>query len=118
MNNRNFRPTVRTDGTLDPYCFTRAGARFVRDWLRERLSNHDPYFPVDKKSGEDPDSLVVAVVREGGPQHPATRLIARAVKQLLTESRNLAPPVPQYFKSLVQLCQQVPLPEASTWFVE
>ncbi len=118
MKKPKFRPIIRKDGNLDLECFQRAGTRFVKDWLRERLSNRDPYFPIDKRSAEDPEALVVGLIRDGGTQHPSTRLIARAVKELLTESRSLAPTLPGYFRSLLRLCQQVPLPETSSWFVE
>jgi hypothetical protein len=118
MKTHKFRPTVRDDGSLDPGCLERAGARFVKDWLRDRLGERDPYFPIDTRSGEDPEALVVGLVRDAGTHDAATRLISRAAKDLLSEGRALAPAVPFYFMPLLRLCQQVLLPETSGWFVE
>jgi hypothetical protein len=112
----SFTPTLREDGTFDPDSLERAGLRWVTAWLKGRLSGKDPYFPIDRRGGEDPEALVVAILRDAGTAHPATDLIARALLALLDETRTCAPEIPPYLKPALRICQQVRLPQASSWF--
>jgi hypothetical protein len=105
------------DGRLDPDWLGSAGLGFVRTWLLGRLAGNDPYQPLDARTGEDPDAFVVGLLREVGAHHPAFDVIARAMLQLLDEAAE-APAVPPYLGSLLRICQQVRLPQASTWFAE
>jgi hypothetical protein len=114
----SFIPTLREDGTFDPDSLERAGLRWVTAWLKGRLSGRDPYLPIDRRGGEDPEALVVAILRDAGTAHPATELIARALLALLDEARTCAPEIPSYLKPALRICQQVRLPQASSWFTE
>ncbi len=118
MTLESFTPTLREDGTFDPDCLERAGLRWVTAWLKGRLSGKDPYFPVDRRGGEDPEALVITILRGAGTAHPATDLIARALLALLDEARAGAPDIPPYLKPALRICQQVRLPQASSWFTE
>jgi hypothetical protein len=113
-----FRPSLRKDGTFDPDCLEQAGQRWVTAWLKERLSGHDPCFPIDKRGDEDPESLIVAILQDAGTVHPATNLIGGGILDLLDEARKRAPQVPPYLESALQICERVRLPRTSTWFTE
>lgn len=118
MNLESFSPALREDGTFDPDSLERAGLRWVTAWVKGRLSGRDLYFPIDRRGGEDPEALVVAILRDAGTAHPATDLIARALLALLDEARACAPEIPPYLKPALRICQQVRLPQASSWFTE
>jgi hypothetical protein len=93
------------------------GERWILSWLRSRLAGKDPYWPLDRRSDEDPDAKLVLMLRSAGPLHPASRSIGRAGLQLLKEAivqRPAEPPA--FFASLLRLCQQVPLPDVEPWF--
>jgi hypothetical protein len=118
VSSESFIPTLRDDGTFDPDCLERAGVRWVTGWLKGRLSGRDPYFPIDRRGEEDPEALIVSILRDAGTAHPATDLIARALLALLDEARSGAPEIPLYLGPALQICQQVRLPQASSWFTE
>jgi hypothetical protein len=104
------------DGQIDPDWLGSAGLRFVRTWLHDRLSGSDPHQPIDVRTDEDPDAFVVGLLREVGAHHPAFEVIARASLDLLDQAVRALPAVPPYFGSLLRICQQVRLPQVSTWF--
>jgi hypothetical protein len=114
----DFRPRLLSDGTLDPGFLVDAGGRWVSDWLEARLSGRDPYFPLNRITEEDPDALIVDLVKQAGQGHPATELISRGALLLLDTARQEAPKVPPYFGNALRICQQVQLPKTSGWFVE
>ena len=113
-----FRPSLREDGTFDPDCLEQAGQRWVTAWLKERLGGHDPYFPIDKRGDEDPESLIIAILEDAGTDHSAARLIGGGILDLLDEARRLAPQTPPYLESTLQICERVRLPRTSIWFTE
>lgn len=113
-----FTPTLRDDGTLDPECLEQVGLRWVKQWLKDRLSGSDPYFPIDDRAGEDPDALVVGILRDAGLAHPASGLIERAVVCFLEQAQLSAPKLPPYFEHTLRLCQQIRLPLTSSWFAQ
>ena len=116
QNVKRFTPVTLQDGSLDPRSLADMGERWVSDWLRDRLAGKDHYLPVDRRSGEDPEALVVGLVRLSGPIHPASRLIGSVAARLLEEgaSQSVAPPA--FFGALLRLCQQVRLPDTQSWF--
>lgn len=118
MSSPVFRPAFRTDGTLDPECLERAGDRWLTGWLRDRLSGIDPWFPIDARYDEDPEALVIDVVRREGPDHPASVAISRTARTLLDEARAAAPELPRFFPSLLHLCRRVRLHVTASWFLE
>jgi hypothetical protein len=113
---RTFNPRLEEDGSLDPNSLADMGERWILAWLRDRLAGEDPYLPIDRRSGEDPDAKVVGLLRSAGPRHPASRLIGRASARLLREAEKHAPELPAYFASLLRLCQQVGIPDTEAWF--
>lgn len=117
MSLHEFRPALREDGTFDPDSLERAGLRWVRSWLKARLSGSDPFFPVDKRWDEDPEALIVDILRDAGLEHNGTSLVARAVLDLLEEA-SASGEVPAYFKPAVRICQRVRLPLTSSWFLK
>lgn len=118
MKQKEFKLTFRDDGTIDPQCIEQAGLRWVKTWLVRRLSGDDPFVPLDKRVDEDPDALVVGLLRDAGLAHPASSLISKAVLSLLDQSAKRAPEVPPYFSNTLRLCQQVRIPDTSTWFTD
>lgn len=131
MSEPTFRPIFRDNGRLDPAAFEVMGDHWLEQWLRARLSGSDPHFPIDTRWDEDPEGLVVALLRDAGAVHPASTAIGRAVLRLLDEARRLvrredivagAPApngnVPEYFDSLLGLCQQVRMGQTLSWFRE
>jgi len=118
MKEEAFHSIVRADGSLDPSCFERMGEEWIESWLRNHLSGSDPYFPIDTRTGEDPESFVVGLLRQAGATHPAAASIARVVLRLLDEARRLAPQVPSWLSPLLRLCQQVHLDLTFSWFHE
>lgn len=118
MKQNEFKPEFRDDGTLDPVCLEQAGLRWVKQWLEARFSGHDPYFPIDKHVDEDPDALVVAILRDAGLAHPASDLISQAVLRMLDEARATAPKTLAFFSDLLRLCQRIRIPQAGRWFAE
>ena len=118
MKQTEFVPTFRDDGSIDPQCFEQAGLRRLRRWLRDRLSGVDPYLPIDTRSDEDPEALIVSILRDAGLAHPASSLICRVVAQLLDEAGQRAPKTPAYFPSAIRLCQRIRMPQTSGWFTE
>jgi hypothetical protein len=115
-NPTEFEPVFRHDGTLDPTCIEQAGLGAVKRWLSQRLAGTDPVFPLDKRYDEDPSSLVVSIVRDAGLRHPATVLVAHAIRSFLEQSERQAPNVPAYFADSLHVCQRIRLPETSDWF--
>jgi hypothetical protein len=113
---RQFAPTINPEGTLEPASLAEMGERWVLSWLRERLAGRDPYLPLDRRSGEDPDALVVGLLRSAGPLEPASRLIGRASLRLLREAEEQAPSPPAFLASLLRICQQARLPDTEEWF--
>ena len=118
MKQKEFKLAFRADGTIDPECIEQAGLRWVKTWLVRRLSGDDPFVPLDKRGDEDPDALVVGLLRDAGLAHSASSLISKAVLSFLDQSANSAPNVPQFFGNTLRLCQQVRMPETSTWFTD
>lgn len=118
MSHVEFTPSLRDDGSLDPECLENAGQRWIKNWLKARLSGSDPYFPIDRRSDEDPDALIVGILRENGLGHPASALVCRAVSRLLAEAGGKAPKLPSYFRGCIRLCQRVHLPQTNAWFTE
>ncbi|HEX3553979.1 MAG TPA: hypothetical protein VIA62_12205 [Thermoanaerobaculia bacterium] len=118
MSEGTFRPSLREDGTFDPDCLEQAGQRWVTTWLKNRLSGHDPYFPIDKRGDEAPSGLIVSILRDAGSTHPSTALIGRGILNLLDEARKLAPEIPPYLKPALEISQRVRLPSTSIWFTE
>lgn len=113
-----FEPRLRADGTLDPACLERMGPDWLADWMRERLSGRDRYFPLDRRADEDPDALIAGWVRSLGSGHPLSVLLAQAARRLLDEARAVTPGVVDFLAPLLHLCQQVSLPAATGWFLE
>lgn len=118
MSQDEFRLVIRSDGTIDPECIEQAGLRWVKNWLARRLSGEDPFSPLDRRVDEDPEALVVALLRDAGLKHPASSIISRTVLYLLDRSAEKAPDVPPYFGATLRLCQQVRLPDAGAWFAQ
>jgi len=112
-----FEPHLHADGTLDPTCLERMGPEWVASWMRERLSGRDRYFPLDRRTDEDPETLISGWVRSLGSGHPLSILLSRAARLLLEEARSAAPAVPDFLSPLLHLCQQVALPETTGWFL-
>jgi hypothetical protein len=92
------------------------GERWILSWLRARLAGKDPYWPLDRRSDEDPDAKLVSLLRSAGPLHPASRSIGRASLHLLREAVQRPAEPPAFFASLLRLCQQVTLPDVEPWF--
>jgi hypothetical protein len=113
-----FQPRLRADGSLDPECLERMGPDWLTDWMRERLSGNDPWFPIDRRSDEDPETLIVGLLRGIGSAHPLVPLWGRAARRLLEESEAAGPHPPVFFRSLLRLCQQVALPATGAWFTK
>ena len=116
MKKKEFKLTFRDDGTIDPECIEQAGLRWVKTWLARRLSGDDPFLPLDKRVDEDPDALVVGLLRDAGLAHPASSLVSKAILSLLDQSAKRAPDMPPFFSNTLRLCQQVRIPDTSTWF--
>ena len=116
MKQKKFKLAFREDGTIDPQCIEQAGLRWVKAWLARRLSGDDPFVPLDKRVDEDPDALVVGLLRDAGLAHPASSLVSKAILSLLDQSAKRAPDVPLFFSNTLRLCQQVRIPDTSTWF--
>jgi hypothetical protein len=111
-----FQPRLRADGSLDPECLERMGPDWLTGWMRDRLGGRDPWFPLDRRSDEAPETLIVGLVRSLGSGHPLVPLLARAARNLLDEAGAVAPSPPLYLPSLLRLCQQVALPATASWF--
>ncbi|HEX4961748.1 MAG TPA: hypothetical protein VF173_12970 [Thermoanaerobaculia bacterium] len=118
MNEETFRPCLREDGTVDPDSLKPAGQPWVTTWLKGRFSGDDPYFPLDKRGGEAPSSLIVEILEDAGTAHRSTGLIGEGILDLLDEARQRAPEIPPYLKPALQVCQRASLPGTSTWFTE
>jgi hypothetical protein len=113
-----FEPRLRSDGTLDPECLERMGPDWLANWIQDRLSGRDPWFPIDRRSDEDPESLIVGLLRNLGLGHPLVPLVGQAVLHLLSQAGTAAPSAPAYFRPLLRLCQQVALPLTASWFLQ
>lgn len=111
-----FEPRRRADGTLDPECLEQMGPDWLTGWMRERLSGRDPWFPLDRRSDEDPESFIVGLLRGLGLGHPLVPLLGRAALRLLEEAAAAAPSPPSFLRSLLRLCQQTALPATAAWF--
>jgi hypothetical protein len=111
-----FQPRLLADGSLDPECLERMGLEWLTNWMRQRLSGHDPWFPIDRRFDEDPEALIVGLVRGLGSGHLLVPFLGRAACRLLDESSAAAPELPSYLHSLLRLCQQVALPATGAWF--
>lgn len=118
MSESVFRPIIREDGTLDPSSIERMGEDWIEGWLRARLGGSDRYLPIDTRTGEDPEALVVGILRHAGAAHPAAIAVGRVALRLLDEARRLAPQSPQWLSVLLRLCQQVRVDQAFSWFHE
>lgn len=114
----NIQPQFRSDRTVCLSSFENSGDRSIHNWLRQRLEGHDRYFPIDTRVGEDPDRLVLSVLRDAGPSHPVSMSIARGLLSLLDEARTAAPQVPAFFGNLLRICQQERVSLLSSWFTE
>lgn len=118
MKQPKFKPKFHRDGTLDPECLQEAGLGWVKQWLTSRLSGDDPYFPIDRRVDEDPEGLIVGILRESGAADPASDLISRGLLALLDTARKTAPEIPPYFNNVLRLCQRIPVAQTSSWFAE
>jgi len=118
MKQKEFKLTFRDDGTIDPQCIEEAGLRWVKTWLARRLSGDDPFVPLDKRVDEDPDALVVGLLRDAGLAHPASSLVSKAILSFLDQSAKRAPDLPPFFSNTLRLCQQVRIPDTSPWFTD
>lgn len=112
MTEPNFQPRLRSDGTLDPEPLERMGLDWLTGWMRERLSGRDPWFPLDRRSDEDPEMLIVGLLRSLGSGHPLSALLGSAARRLLDEAGSETP----YLGPLLRLCQQAVLPATGPWF--
>jgi hypothetical protein len=82
-------------------------------WLRKRASGIDSLFPLDAKAGEDPERVLIALVRDLGLRHPATERLGLALLRVLTkhtEDKELT-------QLALRLCQRQFLPYTSRWFL-
>lgn len=118
MKQKEFKLAFRDDGTIDPECIEQAGLRWVKTWLARRLAGDDPFMPLDKRVDEDPDALIIGLLRDAGLAHPASSLISKAILSLLDQSAKSAPNVPPFFSNTLRLCQQIRIPYTSTWFTD
>src|SRR5438094_222790 len=118
MTESVFEPRLQLDGTLDPECLERMGPDWLANWIRDRLSGRDPWFPLDRRSDEDPESLIVGLLRNLGLGHPLVPLVGQAVRHLFAQAGTAAPSMPAYFRPLLRLCQQVALPPTAPWFLQ
>jgi hypothetical protein len=107
-----------SDGEIDLAAFERAGLQWVRRWVKARLSGSDPYFRRDVRVDEDPETLLVQLLREAGPAHPASELIGQALLSLLDEARTATGALSESFEGALRLCAQVRVPETGSWFTE
>jgi hypothetical protein len=112
-----FEPRLQPDGTLDPECLERMGPDWLAGWIRDRLSGRDPWFLIDRRSDEDPESLIVGLLRNLGLAHPLVPLMGQAARRLLVQAGQVSPPAPSYLHPLLRLCQQVALPATGPWFL-
>lgn len=118
MKQKEFKLAFREDGTIDPQCIEQAGLRWVKTWLARRLSGDDPFVPLDKRVDEDPEALIVGLLRDAGLAHPASSLVSKAILSFLDQSAKRAPDVPPFFCNTLRLCQQVRIPDTSAWFTD
>lgn len=116
MKKQEFVPRFTKDKRLDPASFSDAGDHAVEAWLKQRLSGHDPFLPLDKRLDEDPEALLVGIVRSCGCQHPGVQVIGRVVGNLLKKTPQSAQKMPGYWGPLLRLCEQVTLPYVSDYF--
>jgi hypothetical protein len=117
MKETHLRVRRRQDGTLDPGSFSGLGIREVVAWLRSRMTGMDSVIPVDRRADEDPEALIVGLLRDIGAADPVSRLIASSVRQLLVEASSDPALAAPFIVPLLRLCQQVVLPIAADWFV-
>jgi hypothetical protein len=89
---------------------------WLAGWLRERFSGRDPWFPLDRRSDEDPETLIVGLLRDLGSGHPLVPLVGRAARRLLDEAKAASPSPPPWFSPLLRLCQQTGLAPTGAWF--
>jgi hypothetical protein len=113
-----FEPQLKPDGTLDPECLERMGLDWLAGWIQNRLNGSDPWFPIDRRSDEDPESLIVGLLRNLGLAHPLVSLIGQAVRRLLVQADVAALSAPPFLRPLLRLCQQVALPATGPWLLE
>lgn len=109
-------PHLREDGTLDPESLERMAPVALVNWMRGRLSGRDPWIPIDRRSDEDPEALIVATLKSLGSGHPVVPRLALAARQLLEEVRAASPDSVEYSRALLRLCQQTTLPATAPWF--
>ena len=114
----SIQPQYNSDRTVSLSSFESSGDRAICLWLKHRLEGHDRYFPIDSRVGEDPDRLVLSILRDAGPGHRVSASIARGMEVLLDEARNAAPQVPAFFRTLLRICQQEGIALLSSWFTE
>lgn len=93
------------------------GIDWISAWLRTRLSGSDAFAPLDGRTDEDPEAIIVSFIRQVGSRSPSAVSIGQAVVRLLDDCSppNLLQP---YLKSLLRLCQRVVLPATNSWFTE
>jgi hypothetical protein len=111
-----FQPRLLADGRLDPECLELMSPDWLTGWMRERFSGRDPWFPLDRRSDEDPETLIVGLLRDLGSGHPLVPLLGRVARRLLDEAAATAPALPPYLRPLLRLCQQTALPATAAWF--
>lgn len=111
-------PRSRDNGEADPSSFEGLGDDWIWNWLKSRLSGDDPYFPIDPRVDEDPEALVVGLLREAGERSRLWRSIARAVRYLLYAASDVVPEVPSFFARALRICQRCRFTEVEGWFVE
>lgn len=116
MSEPLFQPRLKADGRLDPECLEPMSPDWLAGWLRERFSGRDPWFPLDRRSDEDPETLIVGLLRDLGSGHPLVPRMGRAARRLLDEAKAAAPSPPPWFRPLLRLCQQTALPPTGSWF--
>lgn len=105
------------EGGLNAAFFEQVGTDWISQWLRTRLSGADAFAPLDKRTDEDPEAIIVSFIRQVGSRSPGAVSIGQAVVRLLDDC---SPPdaFPPYFKSLLRLCQRVVIPITNSWFSE
>ncbi|HTG31668.1 MAG TPA: hypothetical protein VLB76_01960 [Thermoanaerobaculia bacterium] len=118
MRRAAFIPRLRDNGEVDLSCLEGMGDEWIWNWLKSRLSGDDPHFPIDPRVGEDPEALVVGLLREAGERSGLWRTIARAVRYLLYEASDVIPEVPPFFGPALRICQRCRFTEVEGWFVE
>ncbi|MGD1278140.1 MAG: hypothetical protein ABR964_13085 [Tepidisphaeraceae bacterium] len=106
------------NGKLDPNFIEEWGVNQTRTWLESRLRGIDRWVPIDVRLGEDPEALVIGILRDIGAAHPSFQVLSKAILNLLDKANREAPKWPDYMDSLLHICQQIRLPETGPWFTD